>query len=166
MQEDILIRSATETLTDFSPSSTADTTMLNDPALLLFRRMNELSTKFCMSRPTGKTVVALNRKLDELEDVLLPSTHAQEEPKGRTDREFGILDAAEDWKPFSQSDVQNLIAPPSSKALAVQEVAMHDIDGRSQLLSRVSEAMEQLRQRQREMKVGDSHPRKCVIRRC
>ncbi|KAI4139141.1 MAG: hypothetical protein L6R39_006457 [Caloplaca ligustica] len=48
--------------------------------------MNELSMRFCMSPPTGRTIVALNRKLDEVENILSISSHGDNENPRLHDR--------------------------------------------------------------------------------
>lgn len=134
-------------------SSSADTTTMQDPSLKLFRRMNQLSTSLCVSRPTSKTIIAINRKLDELEDILSASSHGQDKTAAHQNGGLGFLGTIDGPKRFVQSAEQDATIPLTFEPLRLPGPAADAIDERSQLLSRVAEAMRQLRQRQREMKV-------------
>ncbi|KAI4136204.1 MAG: hypothetical protein LQ341_005786 [Variospora aurantia] len=115
--------------------------------------MNELSTSFCVSRSTRKTVIALNRKLDELENILHSGDHVKSDQARQKDGQAGILCPTEETvvsggsterTPVASSPLPSSPRPPMPCAHAVE-------DG-PELLSRFSEAMAQLRQRQREMR--------------
>ncbi|KAI4121288.1 MAG: hypothetical protein LQ338_006454 [Usnochroma carphineum] len=140
-------------------SSSADTTTMQDPSLKLFRRMNQLSTSLCVSRPTSKTIIAINRKLDELEDILSASSHGQDKTAAHQNGGLGFLGTIDGPKRFVQSAEQDATIPLTFEPLRLPGPAADAIDERSQLLSRVAEAMRQLRQRQREMKEKQFHDR-------
>lgn len=145
---------------DGSHPSIADTTISSEPSTLFFRRMNELSMRFCMSPPTGRTIVALNRKLDEVENILSISSHGDNEnPVYATTSRLWSSDNFAGGNQFAQSVQQIAIAsPPPLGSVGRPKPTTHAIDDeRPQLLSRVSGAMELLRQRQREMAVRYSH---------
>lgn len=74
--------------------STTDHTSLNDPSLLLIRRINELSISVCKSRPRGETITALNRKLDDVEDILFRPGQLQKCHTKNTMNELNMADGA------------------------------------------------------------------------
>ncbi|KAL8646536.1 MAG: hypothetical protein Q9210_006086 [Variospora velana] len=124
----------------------------SDPGLLLFRRMNELSTNFCLSRPTGKTIIALNRKLDELENILCSGDHVRCKAKKHKDGQVRIFGPTEESQSCGESPLRPPLAAPLPSAPRPPTPCAHAVKDGPELLSRFSEAMAQLRQRQREMR--------------
>ncbi|KAL9020879.1 MAG: hypothetical protein Q9185_001842 [Variospora sp. 1 TL-2023] len=125
-----------------------------DSSLRLFRRMNELSTSFCVSRSTRTTVIALNRKLDELENILHSGDHVKSDQAKQKDGQAGILGPTEESVVSGGSTEQTPVASsPFPSSPRPPTPCAHAVEDGPELLSRFSEAMAQLRQRQREMRV-------------
>ncbi|KAL8825912.1 MAG: hypothetical protein Q9170_007610 [Blastenia crenularia] len=127
-----------------SESLTVNTTVLSDPTLLLFQRMNELSMTLITSRPAGKDIVALNRKLDELE-YILSGTCRQDQDEvravaGNEDSEF--IPGPDQINP---STGHFPVALSPSKSIRQREHAKHTFKRGAELMAKVVEAMEQLR---------------------
>lgn len=106
-----------------------------------------------MMRLTGKTIIALNRKLDDMEDLLFPSGHTCEEHLAYADRGHGICSNINNSKSFGFHNEQIVLDAPSSRWLGTPEPAMHANEEKFEFLPRLEEAMEQLRERQKETKV-------------
>ena len=64
------IHSLSPVLDHFSDSVNDSATALGDPSLEIFRRTNRLPTQLCSSCPNAMQLIALNRRLDELEGIL------------------------------------------------------------------------------------------------
>ncbi len=71
-----------------------DLTSPNDPSFLLIRRINELSISVCRSRLRDETIAALNRKLDDVEDILFRPGQLQKSHTKNTRKEDTMADGA------------------------------------------------------------------------
>ncbi|KAL8941078.1 MAG: hypothetical protein Q9216_002449 [Gyalolechia sp. 2 TL-2023] len=133
-------------------ASTTSTARLNNPTLLLFQRMNELSIKILSSHPTRKHVVALNRRLGELEGIISKDGFAGDDDGATMDEGLGLLGVVESPEQYEEESNQPpTISFPDSTGPAT------DIKERSQFLTRVGEAMRQLQRRQEETKELHDH---------
>lgn len=111
--------------------------------------MNDLSTKLLISQPTGKQVVALNRRLDELENIITGSFTQDEERALRDDGIDFVSHVVETPKQCTaDSDKPHSVLQPA-ESIRLRK----DINGMSQLLLAIGEAIEQLQRRQKENKV-------------
>ncbi|KAL9031378.1 MAG: hypothetical protein Q9196_000595 [Gyalolechia fulgens] len=111
--------------------------------------MNDLSTRLLLSQPTGKHIVALNRRLDELEGIISTSSLAQDEDGTPADEGLGLSGIVERLDNCDDSSQQYPIVshPPEPTRLP------EEIKESSQLLPRLGEAMKQLQRRQEEIKL-------------
>lgn len=134
-------------------ASTTSTARLNNPSLLLFQRMNDLSTRLLLSQTTGKHIVALNRRLDELEEIISIDGLAQDEDRAPADEGHGLSGIAERLEQRKKYSEQSPLALHPSESEAESTRLPEVIDETSQLLLRVGEAMKQLQRRQEEIKV-------------
>lgn len=98
-------------------------------------------------------MIALNRKLDEIDRILSPNFQVPHDPRILSDE--GQLNSgnADDPEPGSLCDEQIAKDPLSSNWLETPEIFMHANEQRLELWPQFNEAMEQLRQRQKETKV-------------
>ncbi|KAL8939811.1 MAG: hypothetical protein Q9211_002569 [Gyalolechia sp. 1 TL-2023] len=105
--------------------------------------MNDLSTRLLLSQPTGKHIVALNRRLDELEGIISTSSLAQDEDGTPADEGLGLSGVVERLVKCDDSSQQHPIVshPPERTRLP------EEIKESSQLLPRLGEAMKQLQRR-------------------
>lgn len=135
-------------------SPTTENPILNDPSLLLFKRMNELSTKLLSSRPAGKDIVALNRGLDQVERILSSGSLTQDEDGSWPYEGLGISGAAEALGRIHQHIEQPQVAFYSIDTTKMSEPAPRESpEEEPQVVPQIIRRMSQLRRRQTEMKV-------------
>jgi hypothetical protein len=141
-------------------NTTITTATLGDPQALLVERWKTLGSNLFTGHMSWKTVVALNRKLDEVEGVPgWPMLERETEEAKEHECGLGIT---------SRVDAEQLleatkeVTPPASDAPERLSLSVMDdqrLGHDSALLERVSQAVAQLRQRQQEFKV-------CKSKRC
>ncbi|KAL8899042.1 MAG: hypothetical protein Q9207_006395 [Kuettlingeria erythrocarpa] len=98
-------------------------------------------------------MIALNRKLDEIDDLLSPSFQAPDGPRIINHERQLNFGNKNDLDPFGLYNEQTVKYPSSSNWLETPELIMHANEQRFELLPQLDEAMEQLRQRQKETKL-------------
>ncbi|KAI4177456.1 MAG: hypothetical protein LQ343_000437 [Gyalolechia ehrenbergii] len=119
--------------------------------------MNDLSTRLLLSQTTGKHIVALNRRLDELEEIISIDGLAQDEDRAPADEGHGLSGIAERLEQRKKYSEQSPLALHPSESEAESTRLPEVIDETSQLLLRVGEAMKQLQRRQEEIKELHDH---------
>ena len=143
-------------------TQTANTSAtLGDPQTQLWNRWKSLGSYLSTGHMSWKTVIALNRKLDEVESVLGGSVLEQDGNRGKQ-HEFG-LGITKELEKEQPLEVLGEVTPPVSEAqgrLSSLVVDDSTLSSNSALLKRVTQAVQQLRQRQQDFKVCE------VKRRC
>ena len=142
---------------DYSSELTTSTFRFPDPTTLLSQRWQHISRQISRRRLERNTVVALNRNLDEAENILIwsaPET-VQQANKGlglgiRMDSDRGEhLDCTTEITPPASAE------PDAPAPVDLGSRKRLEDEAHSALLGRLSKAVEQLRQRQEEFKVGE-----------
>ena len=145
-----------------SPSSTSDyftqttntTVTPRDPQAQLLKRWKALGIRLSTECMSWKTVVDLNRKLDEAESVIGQAVLEKGTEDGKKHK-FG-LGIANTVDPRQPLEATGQATPPVSDAPERLSLSVGDnqmTSGNSALLERVTRVAEQLRQRQQEFKV-------------
>ena len=132
---------------EFFGPSIGNTVLSNNPSIQLLQRWQSLSARIASQNFNRLAVVALNRKLDEVEDILSavsagPSNHQGTLPPEHHVHNFASLDT-EELPSF----------PNTSEDVTQPEDVLGGSIRSSALLERVGRTMDQLRQRQRDFKV-------------
>ncbi len=138
-------------------NTTTTTAALGDPQALLVERWKILGSNLFTGHMSWKTVVALNRKLDEVERVPgWPMLEKETDEAKEYECGLGITNTVDAEQLLEATEE---VTPPASDApeqLRLSLVDDHRLGRGSALLERVSQAVEQLRQRQQEFKVCES----------
>ena len=138
---------------DYFTQSTNTTGALGDPQAQLLERWKALGSCIFTERISWKTVVNLNRKLDQVENILEEAVvekgivHEVKYEPG-----LGIWDTLDSRQPLKATGE---VTPPVSEqpGSSIEDNPTSQCD--SALIERITRAVEQLRQRQREFKVCD-----------
>ena len=140
-------------ISDYYTELMTSTTKSSDPIALLSQRWQGIASQITSRRLERDTVVALNRNLDEVENILLWS--APEVQQGNAGLGLGILrDSGEE-----AVDCAGRMTPPASAEPDAPEVVelepriQVENEANTALMERLSKAVDQLRQRQEEFKV-------------
>ncbi len=143
---------------DYYSELTASTARFPDPITLLSQRWQHIARQIASCRLERDTVVALNRNLDEAENILLWSAPAVVQQANKT-LGLGIM---RDSNREERMDGLAEMTPPASAepdAPGVVEFASRkrlEDEANAALMGRLSKAVEQLRQRHEEFKVRGS----------
>ena len=140
---------------DYFTQSTYSSTRINDPKTQLLRRWHSLAQQISQAQISWDAVIALNRNLDRVEDMLsrkAPPDDCLWSP-GESNRGLGIFQIKD-----SGVDVgyESETTPPASNAprdVTLSNVGNNNQADGSALLERITNAVKQLRERQQEFKV-------------
>ena len=139
---------------EYFTQSTNTTATLSDPQAQLLERWRSLGSYASSERMSWKTVVALNRKLDEVESILGGPAVEQARDRGkRHELGLGITKETKIEKPL---EALGEVTPPASEELGRRSssaVEDHTVNSDLSLLGRFTQATKQLRQRQQEFQV-------------
>ena len=139
---------------DYFTQTTQITTTLGDPQAQLLERWKWLGSYISSGRLSCKTVIAVDRKIDEVENALQWSTLEKEGGEEKKhELGLGITRELETEQP---SEATGEVTPPASEApdpFRLLAIDNQKTNSDSALLERVAQAVEQLRRRQQEFKV-------------
>lgn len=140
---------------DYFAQTTSSMTRQADPKAQLLERWRNIADYIASTRMSWDSVIALNRNLDTVENILLSRAPIDEDWKASKDG-FGLgISSTVDY----QLGVQCETTPPVSDApgdvdgLNVEKRGFRNDEG---LLGRVTKAVAQLRERHHEFKVGQT----------
>lgn len=144
-------------ISDYHSELTANTPKSLDPITLLSQRWHRIASQISNSRLERDTVVALNRNLDEAENILLWSAPAIAQPENKG---LGLEIMRDNARREERHYVAAMTPPASAQpdAPAPVEFGSHkrgEDEATGALMGRLSKAVEKLRQRQEEFKVGE-----------
>lgn len=144
---------------DYCSELTTSTTKFFDPITLLSQRWHHIASQIASARLERDTVVALNRNLDEAENILTWRAREIIQPNNAS---FG-LGIARDSDGGGEEETHSLaqITPPASATPdapahgGVGSLRQGEDEGNAALMGRLTKAVEKLRRRQEEFKVRE-----------
>lgn len=142
---------------DYFTQTTNTTATLGDPQAQLLERWKGFGSYLSSGRLSWKTVIAIDRKLDEVQNVLRRSMPEKEGEEGKKN-ELG-LGITRNFEAEQPSEATGEVTPPASEvpeSLRLSAVDDQTTNSDSKLLERVTQAVEQLRRRQQEFKVREA----------
>lgn len=135
--------------------------VIDDTKGRLFSRWNEILSRITHTSLADKTVTAMHKNLDVIDNLL--SWDATEE-EGETDKAsgLGISEFKTDDSVYTMAHMTPTasIAPDAPEAMCRSESKEEALVGSQALLVRVTEAVDQLRRREEEFRVSGAHWRK------
>ena len=141
---------------DYFTESTGNTTRLSDPKFQLLKRWQTLSGHISAKRMSWDAMIALNRHLDEMENVLLWIPQKQGKIVEHVEG-LGIssIDGEQSLNVVGGTSPATSVSAKEDALEGAEQLAskaQESLDNLS-LLERVTEVVQQLRQRQEELKV-------------
>ena len=143
--------SPTSNYLTLSTSSTATSPRSKDPQRVMLERWHRIAQEMTTRRLPRKSVVALNRSLDEAEDIL-----ARDAPKRLTHKPPHKIGLGISDEPFVYQAVEPIPStPPYSSCVgapqSTQDMGEQHMDP---VLEQVTRLVKELQKRQKEFKVG------------
>lgn len=140
---------------DYYSELTASATKFVDPITLLSQRWHHIASRVASARLERDTVVALNRNLDEAENILMWRAPEVAEPK-IAGLGLGIVrdrDGGDETRSVAQITPPASAKPDAPARVEVGSLQRDEDEANAALMGRLTKAVEQLRRRQEDFKV-------------
>ncbi len=140
---------------DYFTQSTNTTATQGDPQTLLLDRWKYLGLNLFPGHMSWKTVVAMNRKLDEVERILgWPMPERETDEAKEQELGLGVTNTVNTEHFLRATGEVTTPASDAPERWSPPKADDQTLDSDAALLGRITQAVEQLRQRQHEFKVG------------